>query len=62
MDRYIVIDNEVVNTAEKAAGDALKAAAQTVKEGSPEDRKAAINDYLIKSQAYRAILCARYHL
>ena len=62
MERFIVIDNEIVNAAEKTTGEALTAAAAAVKDGSPEDIKKAVADYIAKSQTYRAILCARYHL
>lgn len=62
MKQNIYIEPETLNKAQENTTAAIHAAGETIKDGSPEEIKAAIHDAIEKSRIYRAFLCANYNL
>ena len=62
MDRHIYIEKETLEKAQKNTAEAIQNAHKAIKDGTPDEIRAAINALLVKSRAQRAFIRANYNL
>jgi len=62
MDRHIYIEKETLEKAQKNTAEAIQNSHKAIKDGTPDEIRAAINDLLVKSRAQRAFIRANYNL
>lgn len=62
MSRKIYIEPETLKRAEINSREAIREARETIKDGTPEEIRAAIRKALDRSSDYRAFLRANYNL
>jgi len=60
--KNIYIEPETIQRAAENSRDAIKEARETIKNGSPEEIRAALHKVIEASGNYRAFLCANYHI
>ena len=62
MKKSYYIEPEILEAAERNTREASEKTRQAIENGTPEERRAAIAEMIQRSQAQRALMCARYGL